>query len=97
MDPQVSYESRLAEIAHAPAGSRPKKQRDRPALYDTTFAPTTELESQRCVTASSSLHTRPAHHTTEGPRTCTASPGRATKRFLLPLPPLLRLATSDTR
>ena len=62
----MSYESKGTKIAHAPAGSRPKKQRDHPALYDTTFAPTAELESQRCVTASS-LHpsiTRPG-----GPRT----------------------------
>ncbi|KAJ6113278.1 hypothetical protein N7523_006595 [Penicillium sp. IBT 18751x] len=48
---QVSHESNGFKIAHAPAGSRPNKHRDRPALYDTTFAPG-ELESQRRVTAS---------------------------------------------
>lgn len=67
MDPQMTGESTATKIAHAPASNSQKKQRDRPALYDTTlFAPTAEL---RIATVCHrqflpTLHPRTLHHTT---------------------------------
>lgn len=68
----------------------PKKQRDHPALYDTTFAPTAELESQWRVTASF-LHP-PSHDPRRGRE---GGGGRRGQDCAQPRTTTKHIATSD--